>query len=134
MFDHLPNEIYQAFGGTTRFVIDAPASFAGSAYLVLGSLSGTMPGFTVAGVGGVPITLPLNVDTHFVYTLNSPNIPPLIDTFGFLDAEGDAECFLALPGPLPSGWVGSVFNHAYFLLDPFGTPAFASNPVPTPIL
>lgn len=99
-------------GGAQNFSLDAGVDFAGKSYLLLGSTSGTAPGFPLDGS-----VLPLNVDDYLIYTLNNPNAPPLSGSLGFLDAAGQAQASLAVPPGLPAGLAGLVLHHAYVVIE-----------------
>lgn len=109
-------------GGSQSLQLDAGAANAGATYLLLGSLSGTQPGFPIDSV-----VLPLNVDPYTDLTLTQPD-PPLTGSLGVLDAGGQAGATFTIPGGvLSASTVGLVFHHAYLLLS--GTVYFASNPI-----
>ncbi len=108
-------------GATQTFTLNAGTGLAGGAYLLVGSASGTSPGFVVGSV-----VLPLNVDFYFLVTLASPSF--LQGSAGVLDGDGQASASLTLPGGLSPTLVGITLHHAYGVLNP--GPAFASNAVP----
>jgi hypothetical protein len=100
-------------GGAQNMTLAAGSQHAGRIYWVVGSLSGTEPGLPLGS-----LVLPLNPDPYFTYTLNHAGAPPLINTFGFLDAAGQAAAQFALP-PLSSPvLIGASANHAYVVVDP----------------
>ncbi len=72
-------------GGTQNFTVDAGSAFAGRNYLLLGSATGTT-GFTFGTQH-----IPLDFDGYFTFTLSSPNVFPLVNTFGPLNAAGQAK-------------------------------------------
>ena len=91
---------------------------------MLGSTSGTAPGFTVNGVN-----IPLNIDGYTISLLTSVGTGPFTDWVGVLDAQGNATASFPLP-PLPV-LAGINMNHAYFTVHPaLGTVSYASNAVP----
>lgn len=109
-------------GGTVKFNLNAGAANAGRKYILLGSVSGTRPGYPLPGGQA---TLPLNWDafTDFVVALMNT---PLFDRFlGKLRPGGTGDAKLIVP-PIPPGHVGVVMHFAYVLNAPFD---FASNPV-----
>ncbi len=117
--------------GVQYLTLRAGAANAGLLYVVLGSLSGTSPGVAAGGV-----TLPLNVDSWFLYTLQAANGPVMQGTLGLFDGAGAASARIVKPALLPPA-VGLVFDHAYAVLDlsgPVPVGVFASNPVPLTIL
>ncbi|MEM7204811.1 MAG: hypothetical protein AAF628_31435 [Planctomycetota bacterium] len=97
---------------------------AGRPYIVLGSLSGTMPGVTLPpSLGGASI--PLNFDAFTRVALGAVTSPPLIGFVGNLDAAGLGRATFSLP---PISFTGSATFSFAFLQD--GTTwDFASNPV-----
>ena len=112
-------------GGTTNFFLNAGPANAGLFYLLLGSLSGTAPGLPLGAV-----TLPLNMDAYFSFTLSNANGPILEDTFGLLDACGTARAAFHLPAGAAPGAVGLTADHAYAVFDFLGNATFASVPQP----
>jgi len=105
-------------GGSQSFSLyPSDANLAGMAYILLGSASGTSPGFPIDGQ-----VLPLNVlDPWFNFTLASANTPPLGNTFSFLDANAQASASLTLGAGSPASLVGLHLDHAYAVLDLGGT-------------
>ncbi len=102
-----------AAGGTQPFDLHAGPAFAGATYLVIGSLSGTSPGFVYDG-----LLVPLNPDTYTLLSTGSPNLAPLVNTFANLDASGAASAAFSTPaGALPSALVGISVAHVYGVLD-----------------
>lgn len=95
-------------GGSVAIALDAGASFAGELYLVLGSASGTTPGFWLDGH-----RLPLNFDAYTELLLLAPNPSGAfaMTNFGVLDGQGRASTTLVVP-PLPPEFVGVGFHHA----------------------
>ncbi len=84
-----------------------------------------------AGALAGPVVLRLILDPYFIYSINHPNQPPLINSFGSLDAEGEANAQFYLPpgaSPVP---LGKRAHHAYVAIDPVTlASAFASMPQP----
>jgi hypothetical protein len=116
----LPGKISQATGGAHSLYLDAGAAHANQTYVVAGSASGTSP--------GVPIGLfvvPLNLDFYTDYTIQSANVPPFVNTFNALNAEGRALAQVVIPPAVP-GITGVVVHHAYVVLDAFNNLVFAS--------
>lgn len=111
-------------GGAQHFTLAAGAAQAGSLYLLLGSISGTLPGLAAGA-----LVLPLNFDLYTQLTLSAPNSQFLIGTLGALDASGHASAQLALPAGLQLSSELTAY-HAYVLLDPVAlTVTQVSNPV-----
>ncbi|QDU68691.1 hypothetical protein [Engelhardtia mirabilis] len=113
------------FGGTQTLSLDAGAAHAGQLYWILGSTTGTRPGIAVDGV-----LLPLNVDAYTGFTLANPGFAPLIGGLGSLDAEGKGTAQFALPSGVSLSLVGTVVNHAFFVVGGSQSLVFASNPIP----
>ncbi len=109
-----------------QLMIDAGAFHAGRPYWLLGSASGTTPGIDV----GSGLTLPLQPDGYFLYTLAAPNAPPLSGSIGLLDAAGRATTVFELPPPaqIPPNLVGLTLQHAWVTGESAVT--LTSNPYP----
>ncbi|MEO0650304.1 MAG: metallophosphoesterase family protein [Planctomycetota bacterium] len=118
-------------GGTQTLTLDATPSFAGQAYLLLGSATGTSPGTPVGD-----LTLPLAFDSYTNLTLGGPDFLP--GAFGLLDGSGDATAAVTLPGGSSSSLIGTTLFHAFVTIDLgpacFGCPSFVSNPFPLTFL
>ena len=114
-----------ASGGAQNMQLRAGATHAGELYWVLGTLTGTTPGF-----GG----LPLNFDNYFLFTLNNPNTL-IQNQIGFLNGSGAGTATFALPPGLDPGLAGATFHHAYAAIElvSFGVTAI-SNPVPLTLI
>lgn len=82
-------------------------------YFVLGSLSGTTPGFPFGGE-----TLPLNVDSYTLFTLSNPNSPLLPGSFSGLDFFGAGVCSFNVPPASSPTYIGLSMHHAFIVLDP----------------
>jgi hypothetical protein len=115
-------EISEASGGTVNFSLVAGADQANRQYLLLGTVSGTVPGTALPG--GLA-TLPLNLDGFTDVVLLLLNSPVFLDFLGVLDGNGEAGAQINAP-PLPAGYVGVVMHYAYCCNGPFD---FVSNPV-----
>jgi hypothetical protein len=74
-----------AAGGTAQLMLDAGSAFAGKAYVVLGSHTGTSP-----GIFGHGVHIDLNNGRYFQLTLNNPTFSLFTDFRGNLDASGRA--------------------------------------------
>jgi hypothetical protein len=98
----------------------------GSAYLVLGSATGTDPGMLLGTVA-----VPLVPDPYFLWTANHPNEGPLVDTFGAWESGSPSIAQLKLPSSSASALVGLTLHHAFVALDPASALLFvqASNAV-----
>lgn len=101
-----------ATGGTQTWRFTAGAARAGSFYLVVGSLSGTAPGFVQGGV-----TIPLAFDFWTSLSQQSANSAVYLNSLGTLDAAGAGAAGFALPWNVPF-LRGALFHHAVLVLDP----------------
>lgn len=117
---NVPTVSIAAFGSQV-LSLDAGQVNAGRAYFLLGTFTGPLPGFNLAG----GLHVPLNVDLYFQLTVSFPNTW-LANSFGTLDGLGKATAtFTALPGT-PAAAAGLVLHHAFVLLP---QKDFASNAV-----
>ncbi len=125
-----PHLLSSSAGGVQQLALRAPAAQASGPYLVLGSRGGTSPGLVA---DGVPV--PLNFEpVYFLYTLTSPNAPPLGASWGVLDTAGAAAATFTLPAGAAPSAIGSTIHHAFVALKPSGAVAFASGAVPLAIV
>jgi len=120
-------EIAQPTGGTVNLTLDAGPSHANRYYLILGSVTGTDPGFPLPGGYA---TLPLNWDVFTDFVLAFLNTPAFTGFLGTLDGSGRAAAQINAP-PLPPATIGVILYFAYCLNNPFD---FASNPVEIEII
>ena len=107
--DDVFSSLSATLGGTATFALDNP-SHAGKVYVMIGTLSGTSPGFRI-GTAQVPI----NVDSFTVLGLHLIATPIFPGFVGALDAEGCATARLVLP-PLPG--LANQTMHFAFVQDP----------------
>ncbi|MFH2002505.1 MAG: choice-of-anchor Q domain-containing protein [Planctomycetota bacterium] len=112
----------EATGGSIHFFLDAGSDDANRIYLILGSISGTVPG-TPLPFGYV--TLPLNWDWFTELVWNYKTSALFQDFLGTLDAGGQAHAQLNV-GPLPPGSAGIILYFAFTCNNPFN---IASHPV-----
>jgi C1A family cysteine protease len=103
--------------------LDAGAANAGRPYLLLGTLSGTSPGFPLPG-GQV---LPINWDLFTDLILAVMHTPVFQNFLGNLDGMGTATATLDTLGPINPAIIGATAHFAYTLGSPFD---FTSNPIP----
>ena len=105
-------EIPYSIGGSQQLFVTAGSSFANELYFVAGTVSGTAPGFSLAG-----FHVPLNPDFYFNYTVANPNTPILSNSFGSLDGSGFAQATFSLGamGFDPS-LIGTTVSHSYLVL------------------
>ena len=98
---------------------------AGRDYVVLGTASGSRPGFAIDGH-----VMPINIDAFTQLTLTQANFQPFFaNTLGSLDASGAASAMLGIPaGALPPGL---TLEFAFAAIDPVtGLVTATSNAVP----
>jgi hypothetical protein len=114
-------ELLLGTGGYVNFTLSAGVENANRNYLLLGSLSGSVPGLPLPG----GLTLPLNWDifTHFV--LGFMNTPFFSDFHGTLNPLGNGTAQFYTMGP-PIGMGGQTITFAFALYSPWN---FVSNPV-----
>lgn len=91
-------EVDTNLGGTVNFMLNAGSAHAGEDYALVGSISGSIPGWTLPG----GLVLPLNYDQVTTWTIQlglsgSPITPGF---FGTLDGSGMAAAQLNVPGHL----------------------------------
>ncbi|MFH2000625.1 MAG: hypothetical protein ABIK28_13155, partial [Planctomycetota bacterium] len=104
------------------YSLNAGAANGNRHYLLLGSMSGTSPGFTLPG-GAV---LPLNWDTFTDLLLQFLNTSLCQNFYGTLDSAGTATATLDTLGAIDPVVTGATANFAFVLNNPFD---FASNPI-----
>lgn len=94
-------EISASLGGEIPFTLDLGPAAAGTAYMLLGSASGTAPGLPLGDA-----VLPLNPDAFLAFTRSRPGAPHLPGSIGTLDAEGRALAALVAPGDSLAAFAG----------------------------
>jgi len=115
-----------AKGGKQQLTLHAGTNNAGRPYLMLGSMSGTDPGFDMGG-----LHVPLNSDRYTRWTINAANGKILRNTRGFIPASGEVRMNIVVaPGGM-SSLVGTTLFHAVILNNPTD---FVSNVVRLQIL
>lgn len=114
--------ISESTGAVVNFSLDATVANAGRKYLLLGSGTGTSPGFPLPGGH---VVLPLNWDVFTDIVVSLVNTALFPGFLGILDPSGQSTAQIVCP-PLPSGYAGFVMNYAYCLNNPFDA---VSNPV-----
>jgi hypothetical protein len=108
-------------GGVQSLCLDAGETHAGRVYWVIGSLSGTSPGFDFGSVH-----VPLNPDAYLGFTIAHPNQAPLYNAVGVLDGAGRAQAQFVIPPFTSSALSGAKVHHVYGLVD--GAVDFVSHP------
>jgi hypothetical protein len=117
--------ISEAAGGVLHFTLNGGGGNGGRNYMILGSVSGTVPGTPLPGGSEI---LPLNWDlfTNIVCHVNYPDGLLFEDFFGTLDPNGQMAAIFDTNGPV-RGMKGYTVSFAYLLE---GSPwDFASNPI-----
>ena len=112
-----------SLGGAQRIRFDAGNDAVGEVYLLLGSGSGTEPGFTFGGV-----EIPLVQDNWFQLGLSAPNSGPFQSTFGVLERGAIAEAEIVLPPGLNPNLSGLTLHHLFLRIDTDGAIAVAIEP------
>lgn len=115
------NEISLRMGGEQILGLLPGAEHAGRSYVMLGSMSGTSPGFFVQG-----FHVPLNPDPYLVFTYTRPTAPFFVGFIGELDALGRATAQVRFPASDLSV-SGLTLHHAYGAFDDSGALVFVSN-------
>lgn len=118
-----PALVRLAEGGAHVLGLAAGPAHAGRAYVLLGSVTGTSPGFFVG-----PVHVPLVPDAYTWITLANAGAGPFVATLGLLDEQGGATAALALPPGLDAILVGVTLHHAFVTFDAQGVVAGASSP------
>jgi len=114
-------------GGTVAFSLSGGMNHSGRNYIVLGSVTGTVPGTPLPGGAAI---LPLNWDAFTTLVLNFLNHPMCMQFLGTLDSNGEADAAWDTLGPIPSG-AGLWVSFAYALNDPWD---IVSNPIDVAII
>ena len=115
-------------GGTQTLALDAGSHRSFLPYLLLGSTSGTDPALLLD-----VHALALNPDNYTGFTLLAPNTPPLGNSSGFLDAQGESTASFTLPPGSLSVLNGLTVHHAFLVIEVLPTSyqvGFTSNAVP----
>lgn len=111
----IPSAMDSVTGGTVNFSIDATPAHAFSVYVILGTTSGTNPGFP-SPLG--PQNIPLNFDFWTQLSLDLANSGVYTNSLWFTDAQGVGmvPASFNLPGGV-AGVQGLQLHHAAVLLD-----------------
>jgi hypothetical protein len=121
-----PVSLSVSSGGSQILELQIGNARAGSPYLVLGTASGTTPGFALGS-----LAVPLNFDAYTEFALLVPNSALLSRSSGALDAVGRGQAQLSLPRGIP-GLVGLQLHHA--ALYATGGELFCTNAAPLVLL
>ena len=100
-----------AAGGFQSFSLDAGSGHAGKQYWLVGSASGTSPGY--AG----PPFVPLNIDWYSMVSILNPNQPPFFNSLGTLDGAGTASAAVGVPAGFDPSLAGLHLDHAFVVFD-----------------
>jgi hypothetical protein len=114
------NRIYGSTGGGIDFALNAGVANADRAYIILGSLSGTMPGMILPGG---QVILPINWDGYTSFMLGLLNSSFFQNFLGALNAGGEASARFDTLVPVPEA-VGLTMSYAFALNSPWN---YASN-------
>ena len=114
------HQIQSSVGGQISLHLEAGRANAGRDYLMLASISGVYPGYSLPG----GLTLPLNVDSFTSLVYNNPNSAHFNNFVGVLDLNGAASAQVDTLGPLDASWVGKTINFAFVTWSPID---FVSN-------
>jgi hypothetical protein len=109
-------------GGVLDFNLFAGSDYAGRDYFLLGSMSGTSPGFPLPN----GLIMPLNRDIFTSIVSRFANSPVFLNFNATLDSSGRGWAQMDSFGPLPPGFLGVTLNFAYLLFNPID---FTSNAV-----
>jgi hypothetical protein len=119
-----PAAISASAGGTHTWSIDCGPAQANLLYIVIGSMSGTRPGFP-SPLG--PQTIPLNFDAWTQLSLDLANTGVFTNSLWFLDGNGKGTASFNLPPALP-GAQGLNLHHAVVALTYDLASTFVSEP------
>ena len=114
-------------GGTQNLDLQPGTCFAGDFFLVLGTMSGSSPGFPVS-----PFQIPLNFDSYFLTTLAKAPTP-----LNTLDPAGNGTGKIDIPPGCPLLSTGTTLHHAFLAFDSaaaFPALSFVSNAVPLSLI
>jgi len=106
-----PCPISIELGGRQEFAIHAGSGQAGRLYALLGTITGTAPGFDFDFAH-----IPLSVDPYFAFTLAATS-ESLVGFAGTLNEVGTSFATLDLPGGL-GFTMNTPMHHAFVIVDP----------------
>lgn len=113
-------------GGEQKLTLAAKPGDAGRPYVLMGSMTGTSPGFLIGN-----LLVPLNFDRYTRWTVEAANGPVLQNTRGLVPPSGTVQMKVVLgPGDF-APLVGTTLYHAAVLREPTD---FASNAVALELL
>lgn len=124
-----PGQISITTGGTQTLELIAPPAAAGDFYLLLGTASGTTPGFAIDG-----FAVALNQDNWTTLTLTDANQGLFGNTFATFDGQGRATATITLPGGLNPALAGLLLHHTFLRVELAPFPVVAAEPpAPAPL-
>lgn len=103
-------------GGISQLTLQAGPEYANRFYIILSSVSGTWPGFSLSGV-----EIPLNLDAWTKVALTLLNTSIMFNFMGQLDALGEATALLNVPGNNPPQLIGVPFYFNCLVLEHHGS-------------
>lgn len=118
-----------SLGGVQTLSFHPGPAFANDLYLIVGSMTGWSPGFTLGGHH-----VPLNLDAYTDLTVTLANSPVLVNTSGVLGPSGAITANIVLPPGVLTGLTGLVLHHAAITANPGPIVRHASNAVPLLLL
>ena len=92
--------------------LEAGVENARRPYLLLGSFSGTTPGFALP-----TLSVPLLFDAYTRFGIHSPNTSPLRSSSGLLDEDGRAYASFFLSKSSDPALIGLTVHHAFLVFD-----------------
>jgi hypothetical protein len=110
-------------GGLIRLQGQGPKHYAGAAFVLLGSATGTSPGLRFG-----PVELPLLWDAYSALVLAAPGAT-VSPGMGVLDSKAAFVGVFSVPPASPAALKGLRLHHAWLALDLSGRVRFASNPI-----
>jgi hypothetical protein len=113
-------------GGKINLFLEQPVAQGGRLYGVLGTISGTSPGFPAGSV-----IVPINFDVFTQVVILFWNTDIFKNFQSLLDAQGRAQAIINYGGTLDPGLIGLSMDYAYILANPIDV---TSNAVTVPIV
>ncbi|MEZ5978599.1 MAG: hypothetical protein R3F34_10305 [Planctomycetota bacterium] len=124
---HGSNEISLAVGGTQDLSVRVGPEHGGSLFVVLGSLSGSSPGFVDPHFG---LAVPINVDAYANLLVGATGAGLVSPWFGVLDPWGRGQSRFTLPPGTSASFAGVSVTHACIIFTlPDLAPVLATDAV-----
>ncbi len=115
------DSVWVKTGGKVKLYLNAGTKNANAIYVILGSMSGNRPGFTLPGMN---VTVPLNMDEFTNFVIFHANSTMFKRFFGRLDSNGTMMAELEVQRMSPyMAWYSMSFAYVLVPLN------FASNPI-----